>query len=181
MRPYLEEIMNNLKKFGSWKIQLTIGNNFISSIDNDEECIMHSQSGIIEVMVNDEADEVIKELFGSLKNRYQNSLESMKGSEFVFNFFQLLYYKCHNISANRGGSYIDSPNWIKNKTATINPIIKKESKCFEYTVTVALNYEEIKVDLQRITKIKPFLNKFTGKEQIFHQKKMIAKILRKIM
>ena len=181
MRPYLEEIMNNLKKFGTWKIQLTIGNNFISSIDNDEECIMHSQSGIIEVMVNDEADEVIKELFGSLKNRYQNSLESMKGSEFVFNFFQLLYYKCHNISANRGGSYIDSPNWIKNKTATINPIIKKESKCFEYAVTVALNYEEIKVDLQRITKIKPFLNKFTGKEQIFHQKKMIAKILRKIM
>ena len=179
MRPYLEEIMNNLKKFG--KIQLTIGNNFISSIDNDEECIMHSQSGIIEVMVNDEADEVIKELFGSLKNRYQNSLESMKGSEFAFNFFQLLYYKCHNISANRGGSYIDSPNWIKNKTATINPIIKKESKCFEYAVTVALNYEEIKVDLQRITKIKPFLNKFTGKEQIFHQKKMIAKILRKIM
>ena len=41
-------------------------------------------------MVNDEADEVIKELFDSLKNRYQNSLESMKGSEFVFNFFQLL-------------------------------------------------------------------------------------------
>ena len=181
MRPYLEEIMNNLKKFGSWKIQLTIGNNFISSIDNDEECIMHSQSGIVEVMVSDEADEVIKELFGSLKNRYQNSLESMKGSEFVFNFFQLLYYKCHNISANRGGSYIDSPNWIKNKTATINTIIKKESKCFEYAVTVALSYEEIKVDLQRITKIKPFLNKFTGKEQIFHQKKMIAKILRKIM
>ena len=156
-------------------------NNFISSIDNDEECIMHSQSGIVEVMVSDEADEVIKELFGSLKNRYQNSLESMKGSEFVFNFFQLLYYKCHNISANRGGSYIDSPNWIKNKTATINTIIKKESKCFEYAVTVALSYEEIKVDLQRITKIKPFLNKFTGKEQIFHQKKVIAKILRKIM
>ena len=90
MRPYLEQTMNNLKKFGTWKIQLTIANNFISSIDNDEECIMHSQSGNIEVMVNDEADEVIKELFDSLKNRNQNSLESMKGSEFVFNFFQLL-------------------------------------------------------------------------------------------
>ena len=68
-------------------------------------------------MVNDEADEVIKELFDSLKNRYQNSLESMKGSEFVFNFFQLLYYKCHKISSNRGGSYIDSPNWIKKQNS----------------------------------------------------------------
>ena len=33
--PYLKDIMNNLKKSDSWKIQLTIANNFISSIDND--------------------------------------------------------------------------------------------------------------------------------------------------
>ena len=44
---------------------------------------MHSKSDKIEIMINDEADEVI-ELFQSLKNRYQNNLESMTGSEFVF-------------------------------------------------------------------------------------------------
>ena len=33
-------------------------------------------------MVNDEADEVIKELFDLLKKRYENNLESMKSSEF---------------------------------------------------------------------------------------------------
>ena len=64
----------------------------------------------------------------------------MKGSEFVFDYVQLLYYKCHKVNANRFGSYIDSPNWIKNKKATINPINKKDNKCFQYTVTVALNY-----------------------------------------
>ena len=37
-------------------------------------------------MISDEADEVIKDLFASLKNRYQNNVESMKGSEFVFNY-----------------------------------------------------------------------------------------------
>ena len=42
-------------------------------------------------MINDEADEVIKELFESLKNRYQNNLELMKGSEFVFDYVHLLY------------------------------------------------------------------------------------------
>ena len=46
-------------------------------------------------MINDEADEVIKELFDSLKNGYQNNLESMKGSELVFDYVHLLYYKCH--------------------------------------------------------------------------------------
>ena len=55
-----------------------------------------------------------------------------------------------------------SPDWIKNKKATINPINKKDNQCFEYAITVALNHEEIKKDLQRITKINPFLNKYNS-------------------
>ena len=66
-------------------------------------------------MINDEADEVIKELFDSLKNRYQNNLKSVKGSEFVFDYVHLLYYKFHKINPSRGGSYVDSPDWIKKK------------------------------------------------------------------
>ena len=84
----------------------------------------------------------------------------MKGSEFVFNYVQLLYYKCHKINPNRGGSYINSFDWIKKKKATINPINKKDNKCFQYAVTVVLDYEEIRKDPQRITKIKPFINKY---------------------
>ena len=60
---------------------------------------------------------------------------------------------------NRSGSYIDSRDWIKNEKATINPIHKKDNKCFQYALTVPLNYEEIKKDPRRITKIKPFRNK----------------------
>ena len=60
IRPYLKDIINNLKKSDTWKIQLTIANNFISSLDNDEECVMHSKSDYIDIMINDEADEVIK-------------------------------------------------------------------------------------------------------------------------
>ena len=121
---------------------------------------MHSKTDNIEIMMNGKADEFIEELFDSLKNRYQDYLASMKGSESVSDNFQLLYYKCHKINPNRGGSYIDSPDWIKNKKATINPINKKDNKCFQYAVTVALNYEEIKKDLQRITKINYFINKY---------------------
>ena len=49
----------------------------------------------------------------------------MKGSEFVFDYVHLLYYKSHKINPYRDGLYIDLPDWIKSKTATINPIIKK--------------------------------------------------------
>ena len=73
---------------------------------------MHSKSNNIDIMINDEADEVIKELFVSLENRNQNNLESMKVSEFVFDYAQLLYYKCQKTNPNHGGSYADSPDWI---------------------------------------------------------------------
>ena len=48
-------------------------------------------------MINYEADEVIKERFDSFKNRYQNNLESIKGTEFVFDYADSLCYKYHKI------------------------------------------------------------------------------------
>ena len=57
---------------------------------------MHSKSDNIETMINDEADEVIKELFKSLKEE-QNNLELMIVSEFAFDYVHLLYYKCQKI------------------------------------------------------------------------------------
>ena len=56
----------------------------------------------------------------------------MKGSEIVFDYVQLLYYKCHKINPNCGGSYIDSPDWMKNKKkkTLINSINKKITNVF---------------------------------------------------
>ena len=52
---------------------------------------MHSKSGNIEIMTSDDADEVTKKLYDSLKNKYQTNLQSMRGSEFVFHYVQLLH------------------------------------------------------------------------------------------
>ena len=51
IRPCLKESINILKKSDTWEIQLTIANNSISSIDNDEECLMQSKIDNIEVMI----------------------------------------------------------------------------------------------------------------------------------
>ena len=79
---------------------------------------MYSKSDNTEIMINVEADEVKKERFDSLKNRYQYNLESMKGSKFVFDYVHLLYYKCHEINLNCGGSYISFTDWMKNKKSS---------------------------------------------------------------
>ena len=67
----------------------------------------------------------------------------MRRSDFISDSVQLMYYKCHKVKFKHGGSYIDSPDWIKQKKATTNPK-NTDNKCFQYAVTVALSYKEIK-------------------------------------
>ena len=56
-----------------------------------------------------------------------------------------------------------NPDWIKSKKAAINSINKNDNKCVQYAVTVALNHEEIGKHAERMTIIKPFINKYKWK------------------
>ena len=111
-------------------------------------------------MIGNKTDEIIEDLFYSLLQRYKKGLqESMKGNEFIFDNVDSLYYKLHKTSLNRRGSFIDSPEWLKNKKATINPK-NNDDECFQYALIAALNHEQIKKNPQRITKIKPFIDQY---------------------
>ena len=89
-------------------------------------------------------------------------MQSISASQFIFDYVQLLYYKCYKINSNRGGSYIDSPDWIQ-KPRT-NHINQKDNKCFQYPVTVAINH--VKSD-----EIKPFINKYNWESINFQSEK----------
>ena len=94
IKPYLRDIKINLQKSDTWKIQLIIAVNFISSKDIDEKRVMHSKSDNIKSTLYDKI-ETVNELLESLLSRHQIGLEtSMRGSDFIFDSVQLLYYKC---------------------------------------------------------------------------------------
>ena len=64
---------------------------------------MHAKSETVAVMMGSETDEVIEELFKSFLQRYQEGLEeSLRGSNFIFNSVDSLYYDLNKISLNRG-------------------------------------------------------------------------------
>ena len=118
--------------------------NFISSKDSDETRTMHTKSDNVEIMIGSETNEIIEDLFESFLQKYQEGLEeSMRGSEFVYDSVDALYYNLNKVSLSRGGSYIDSPKWLKNKKATINPK-NKDDKCFQYALTVAIIMNKLK-------------------------------------
>ena len=159
IEPYLTDMINDYKTKGEWKIELTAEINFTSlKPDSDETRIMHTKSDNEEIMIGSDTSDVIKELFKSFLQRYQEILqEKMKGSDFAFDGVNLLYYDFNKISLNRGGSYIESPKWIKDKKSTINPM-NNDYKCFQYAVTVALNHNKINNHPQRVSKIKLFID-----------------------
>ena len=67
--PYLRNTTINLQKSDTWKIQLTIAINFISSKDAEEERVMDSRSYNIKLTSYNDANEVIDELFKSRRSR----------------------------------------------------------------------------------------------------------------
>ena len=165
IEPYLRELINDHKNKGEWKIQLTAQINFISlRPGSDETRVMHTKSANEEFMNGSDMDEIIKGLFKSLLQRYQENLqEKVKGSDFAFDRVNYLYYDLNKISISKSGSYIDSPKWLKDKKSTINPK-NNNHKCFQYAVTLALNIDKINGHPQRISKIKPFIEEYNWKD-----------------
>ena len=102
-----------------------------------------------------DTDSIIVELFKSLLQRFHDRKEKSneRGSEFIHENVDLLYYILHKTSLREQRSYIESPEWLKNKLATINPKNKKDDNSFQYAITVELNHQNIRRNPQRISKI----------------------------
>ena len=118
--------------------------NFISSKDTGETHIIYVLSYNEDIMQGSEAYNIIKELFETLLDNYQKEEQIIRGSDFVFESVRLMAYKIHKVGLKRGGSYIESPKWLVNKKAAINPKNIKDDKCFQYAIVLSLSYNEIK-------------------------------------
>ena len=167
IRPYLRDMINNYKTRRESKIQLIMQINFVSFKDSKETRTMYTKSRNTEIMMGKKTDGIIEELRKSLLKNYKKDLKKpMRESEFVPDSIDLLYYHLQKIGLKRGGSYIDSPEWLKNKKATINTE-NNDDNCFQYALTVALNHQNIVKNPQIITKIKSFIDRYNWKETDF--------------
>ena len=161
IKPYLEDLINEKKNKGEWKLQLTAKISFVSlKTDSDEMRVMHTRSNSAEFMNGSETEEITESLYRSLLQNYNDNLqEKMRGSDFVFNGINYFYHDFNRVSISKVGSYIESPKWLKDKKSTINQK-NNDNKCFQYAATLALNLNQINKDPQRISKIKPFIENY---------------------
>ena len=109
-KPYWRNIISNLQKSGTCRVQLTIAINSISPKNVDKELAMDSNSDKTEFKTFRNVN-ISDELFRSIFSRYQNDLETSRtGSDFIFDSVQLLYYKCQKKHFRHCDSYNYSPD-----------------------------------------------------------------------
>ena len=97
------------------------------------------------------------------KNLKKTCKKKMRGSDFGCGGINFINYNFNITSIYRGGSYIDSPKWLKDKKSTINPK-NNYLKCFQYAATLALNFDNINNHPEKISKIRPFIDQYNWKD-----------------
>ena len=75
IRQYMSDVIDDHKTQGEWEILITMEINFTSSNDSNETGTMHPNSDNIEIMIGNETNEIIKNLFESPLQKYQEGLE----------------------------------------------------------------------------------------------------------
>ena len=114
-----DKVINNESQFAEWKIQLVMLNNCVSSKHFEETPYLYSASKPVEIFMDSNTDDIVDELFDTILQRFQKSRETSnkRGNKFIHEKWKFI----HKIDMKRGESYTDSPEWLKNKIAAINP------------------------------------------------------------
>ena len=132
-------------------------NSCISTKSFEETHTIYTKSEALEVFMGSDTENVIDALFKTLLQRFQlaQGPSNKRGSEFIPDSVELLYYHFQRIDIIRAESYIMSPDWIASKKATINPKNEKDNKCFQWSIIAGLNYNKIKEkELKKLLKFR---------------------------
>ena len=164
IEPYLSDLINENKAIennsNEWKTQINMNVNFVSSNDTGEIPTIFLWSDNEEIRLGNETNDIVKRHINSFLNNYQKEEIILRNrTNFVFESVDLLSYHIHKTSLERGNSYIKSSEWLINKRATINPK-NKNHKCFQYSIALALNHQNIENHPKRISSIKPFIDQY---------------------
>ena len=125
--------------------------NFISFNDTGEIRTTFVQSDNEEIRSGNKTDDIIKGFLNSFLNNYQQEEIILRnGSCFVFESVELLSYHFHKTSLKRGKSYMKADEWVINKRTIINPK-NEDNKCFQDSITLVLNHQNIESHPERIS------------------------------
>ena len=121
-------------------------------ISNNRRITHFSHSDNVICMPSSNTNEILEQLLTSLLEKFNDNLQlSRESSNFVYESVEEWNIHFNKTDLRRGASFIDTPEWLKHKKATINPQNKNDVYCFMYAVTLALFNKEFGKDPGRIS------------------------------
>ena len=149
--PFIK-ILTDERKITEQKIQLDIGINLVHITDN-KRITFFTKSENIKCLPSNNTEDILNELLASPCKNYQEDIELCRtSSSYIYESVEELNSHFHKIDLQRRATYIPTPDWIKNKKATINSNNTKDTYCFMYAITIALYHKERGSNPERISK-----------------------------
>ena len=140
--PYLSVLIDENKVYEQ-KIQIDIGFNMIH-LSNNCKITHFSRSDNVIWMPSSNMNEILEQLLVSLFEKFNDDLQlSRESSNFVYESVEECNIHFNKIDLHRGASFIDTPEWLKRKKATINPENKNDVYCFMYAIGIVLYHNEL--------------------------------------
>ena len=148
--PYLRILIDENKLYEQ-KIQLDIGINMVH-IPEKKRITHFSRSDNVICLPSSNTSDIINNLLASLYQKYQEDLRlSHASSSFTYESVEECNIHFNKVDLRRGATYIESPKWLKNKKATINPKNTKDVYCFMYAATIALYHDRLGSNPERVS------------------------------
>ena len=156
----MELIESKLKELGSAKIQTTTWIEFVKEEDDGEIIRVEKafNSTMMEAFQGSDMNELVDEMFAKMKTDIENP--KLAESKFKINEIKFLDANFHKLNLTRGSSYLPLSESILRKKAVINPINPDDEECFKWAVIASQHHEEIKNNVQRISKLKKFEDRY---------------------
>ena len=144
---------------------LSMGVKFMCITEKEKSRTFYVNSDNEEIRSTDNTNDAINKLIESFLSNYQKEKQVLRNiSDYTYDSVDMLGIHFHDIKLKRGKSYLESPKRSADKKVAIRPKNTKDNKCFESAITVALNHREISKNPQRISKIRPHINKYNWKD-----------------
>ena len=96
-------------------------------------------------MPSSNTNEILEQLLyeTSLYEKFNDDLQlSRESGSFVYESVEECNIHFNKIDLRKGASFIDTPEWLKHKKATINPQNKNDLYCFMCAIGIALYHNE---------------------------------------
>ena len=78
----------------------------------------------------------------------------------MFSSVDFSYLQVIKIKLKKVGTYIETPKWLSNKKAIINPYNIDDNLCFAWSIIISVHYDEINRDHNRISKLKKCIKNY---------------------